>query len=218
MMKLIPLARGSKSPLAGEDWHNRISDDPKEHARWLAQGLNQGLPLAENGRVVVDFDRDIEAAREHWKMTLCNCIVQTKKGFHFYYSGTTNTRKFEHGDIKGNGYTVYPPSKVKGHEYVFVKDGGLVPFQESWFPIVETRELVSNVLRGESYIMHIFAKSGERGHNTTYRAACKLRDSGMDEVSALAAMVEWNKTNAEPAWTTKELLHKVRSAFKRGKK
>jgi hypothetical protein len=26
-------------------------------------------------------------------------------------------------------------------------------------------------------------------------------------------MVEWNQTNAEPPWTVKELLHKVRDAY-----
>lgn len=30
---------------------------------------------------------------------------------------------------------------------------------------------------------------------------------------ALATLIEWNETNAEPCWTVWELQHKIRSAF-----
>lgn len=68
---------------------------------------------------------------------------------------------------------------------------------------------------GPAYIAHIRAISGQGGHNATFRAACKLRDSGLGEAEALAALVEWNETNAQPKWTVKELLHKVDDADNR---
>src|SRR4051812_27979404 len=117
-MKLIPLARNSKSPLAGEDWHNRISDDPAEHARWLRQGLNLGMPLEENVRVVVDFD-DKEQARAFYRLhrDLATVCVETRRGLHAHFSGTAQTRQFDGGDlIKGNGYVVWKGT-IQGWTY-----------------------------------------------------------------------------------------------------
>jgi len=66
---------------------------------------------------------------------------------------------------------------------------------------------------GAAYIAKIRAVSGNGGHNVTFRAACCLRDAGMDEAEALLTMLQWNKTNAEPRWSDLELLHKVRDAM-----
>ena len=77
---------------------------------------------------------------------------------------------------------------------------------------IKTRNKIVNVVK---YINEIKAIAGEGGHNATFRAACKLRDAGLSEAEALASLVEWNSTNCDPPWTTKELLHKVRSAYER---
>ncbi len=220
-MKLIPLAENSKSPLAGEDWHNRISDDPAEHARWLAEGLNVGLPL--DGRSVVDFD-DKDAAREFYRKhkELCTVMVETRRGVHFHFAGSTKTRKFEYGDIKGNGYVVYPPSQVRGWIYRLIETGPLQPFPEHLFPIVEKEvtqrekepDGLLRVRRAEEYGKLVFAVSGSGGHNTTFRFVCFMRDIGLTDGEVLLVLREWNKTNATPPWTEKELSHKIRSAFK----
>src|SRR5688572_2409300 len=102
-MHLVRLAPNSKVPVKGE---LQISDDPQVHAEWLRSGSNVGFRLEENGRVVVDFDKDIQAAREHYRQALCQVIVLSKRGPHFHYSGTDQTRKFEHGDIKANGHVL----------------------------------------------------------------------------------------------------------------
>lgn len=213
-MKYVKLRPNEKAP-AGDHWE--ISDDP---SLWLAQGFNVGLMLKESNIVTVDFDRDIEAAREHYRQTLCQVIVETIRGFHFHYLGVIEkSRKFEHGDIKGTGYVVYPPSTVDGHRYKFIKKGELQPFPEKLFPVVVNAitSTTTGIKNAMKYITTITAHSGQGGHNATYRAACKLRDAGLDEAEALAAMVEWNLSNATPPWTTKELLHKVRSAFAKGR-
>ena len=64
------------------------------------------------------------------------------------------------------------------------------------------------------YISKIVAVSGQGGHDATFRAACKLRDAGLTEEEAFAELVVWNETNAQPKWTPKELLHKVKDAFR----
>jgi hypothetical protein len=40
-----------------------------------------------------------------------------------------------------------------------------------------------------------------------------LRQAGLSEVEAYVAMQVWNRTNAEPPWSERELLHKVRDAY-----
>lgn len=65
-----------------------------------------------------------------------------------------------------------------------------------------------------AYIRRIEAIAGSGGHNATFRAACKLRDSGLTATEAFQALVLWNETNASPPWSTKELAHKVDDAYR----
>ena len=65
-----------------------------------------------------------------------------------------------------------------------------------------------------AYIRRIHAVSGEGGHNATFRAACKLRESGLTRDQAIDCLADWNETNASPPWTAKELAHKVEDAFR----
>jgi hypothetical protein len=46
------------------------------------------------------------------------------------------------------------------------------------------------------------------------RRSSRLRDAGFSESQALAAMIEWNETNARPKWTIRELAHKCTDAYK----
>ena len=221
-MKLIPLAHNSKSPLKGDDWHNRISDDPDEHAHWSAQGYNRGMPLEENNRSVIDFD-DKEAGREFYRKhkELCTVMVETRRGVHFHFAGKTATRKFEHGDIKGNGYVMWVGSQVNGWIYRLIETGPLQPFPEHLFPI-ERKEVnreaepdgVLRVRRAEEYGKQVFAIAGSNGHNTTFRLVCFYRDIGLTEGEAYLVLERWNETNTDPKWTPKEMTHKVKSAYR----
>lgn len=56
------------------------------------------------------------------------------------------------------------------------------------------------------------AVSGQGGHNTTFRAACKLVcDFALDPDTALTLLREWNET-CQPPWSEAELQHKIESA------
>lgn len=56
------------------------------------------------------------------------------------------------------------------------------------------------------------AVSGSGGHNATFRAACILvLGFGLDEGDALALLREYNR-DCKPAWSERELLHKIQSA------
>jgi hypothetical protein len=69
-----------------------------------------------------------------------------------------------------------------------------------------------------AYIRKIVAVSGQGGHNATFRVACKLRDAGLSELDALAEMILWQESGcAQPPWQLKDLVHKVRDAYRRTK-
>ena len=240
-MKLIPLAHGSKSPLAGEDWHDRISDDPAEHARWLAEGFNVGCPLEENGRSVLDFDGEDhiggrELAREFYEKysQLCTCIVETSAGnIHFHFQGKTKTRKLlnesgkEIGDIKGNGYVLWEGSRIKGKVYRILRDGPLPPVseldkiyliieKENNRPAIDEDDPMRRLKRAMAWMKK--REGGEDGSGRglrmikTCRALFKM--FGLTEDQALPLILEFNERACVPPYTEKQLRHKIEDAQK----
>ena len=180
----------------------------------------QNVGVNCRGLVVVDFDVK-EAGREFYRKyrNILKTVVETRKGAHIYFRGESRNGKHKYGDIRSSGgQVVAPDSVVKDWNYRFATP--LVPseelplFRSEMIELKRGIEIQQKAVKdGARYISHIQAISGQGGHNSTFRAACKLKEAGMDEAEALAAMVEWNRTNCLPPWTTKELLHKVRSAF-----
>ena len=78
--------------------------------------------------------------------------------------------------------------------------------------------VLPQVTRQSETVWPTFAESkaitGDGGHNATFRAACKLRDSGLTADEAFQALLLWNETNALPPWSAKELAHKVDDAYR----
>jgi hypothetical protein len=222
-MRLIPLAHNSKVPLAGDDWHNRISDDPLVHAEWIRRGLNLGLDIEGSQRVIVDFD-DKNAGRDFMRKypELCTVIVETRRGFHFHFSGTTKTRKFSFGDIKGNGYALMPPSIVDGFQYQLLADGPLQPLPEHLFPVMQaTRQGVTTVTRGpikdlDAYLQKVESISGQHGSHGLVRAAAVCRDAGLSEAEATLKLLWWNKLPVvNPPWSDIELARAITRVYEK---
>lgn len=218
-MFLLPLAHNSKQPLKGEDWHHRISDDPAEHTAWIARGWNVGYPVEENGVVVVDFDEK-QAARDFFvkHRELLSVIVETRRGAHFYFAGSTSTRKFSAGDIKGNGYVVYVPSTVDGWRYRFVQRGELQPFPDIFTEErrTVTRKEVRNLM---GYLSRIESIEGQSGSAGLVRAAAVCRDSGLTEAEAMVHLIEWNQSAVvRPPWSLDELARAVSRVYQKGVK
>lgn len=70
--------------------------------------------------------------------------------------------------------------------------------------------------RAYAYLAKLpLAIGGQGGHNATFYAACRLREFGLPFESALNVLRTWNETHCRPAWTEKELRHKLTEAFKR---
>jgi hypothetical protein len=233
-LSVIPIG-ADKRPVV--PWGEYMEKPLKE---WRFRGCNIALLTGQFNNLVV-ADCDSEESYIGWLKTkqMTPLRVRTKRGMQFYYrhpgeyikSGSHLKDKsgFTY-DIKGDkGYVVAPPSVRSGHQYQFLPcsqniRGKYMPFSQlpmfdpTWRPEQSlhyperSATVTAGIRNGIAYINRIFAVAGEHGDKRTFMAACKLIESGMDEASALSAMIDWNQTNAKPPWPKGRLLHYVRSA------
>ncbi len=183
-----------------------------------------------NNFCVIDLDNPalIDRFQAKYREYITTIIETPTKGGRHYYGANLVHNQQNPGtfDVRGwHGYVVGAMSRTRTGIYRIVNS--IVPISElKAFPeelfekrarrtapkqeIRKTGEEIRNVL---AYIRKIVAIQGNGGSNRTFEVACKLRDAGKSEVEAFAEMIEWNKTNAVPPWSTKELLHKIHDAF-----
>lgn len=237
------LKRGLSVMPIGEDkkpaikWMDLIETPLK---KWDFPKCNLGLLTGEqNGIVVVDCDS--EQSYIGWLKTKPQTPlrVRTKRGMQFFYRHPKQYIKsdahirdasgFEY-DVKGDrSYVLFPPSMRSGHQYQICIctgniSGRLIPFDTlpefdpAWRPERQSdggnHTLQKKISDGVAYIRHIHAVAGQGGDKETFRAACKLIESGMTESDALVAMLDWNQTNAVPPWPASQLLYKIRCAIR----
>jgi hypothetical protein len=227
----------SQLPLYGKvpailEWKHLTRRHPsdEELALWFQKTRhNVGIICGKiSGIAVLDADSPETAERLLRELPKTPMMTETAKGFHLFY----RLHQGQHVpprvrvnqlmlDVRGEAsYVVAAPSihpeTRKPYRRIGSWDLNNVPyFSDSWVeadapsPAVY-RKSVRNPL---SYIAKIRAVQGSGGSNATFRAACVLRDAGLSEAEALAALIEWNHTHADPPWTVKELLHKVQDAF-----
>jgi KaiC/GvpD/RAD55 family RecA-like ATPase len=90
-------------------------------------------------------------------------------------------------------------------------------FVEAVAPKADFRSNEAVMARASLYLRKFPpAISGQKGHDTTFRAACILvLGFGLNELEAMEVLREWNK-GCLPPWSERELLHKVQSADKQG--
>jgi len=74
---------------------------------------------------------------------------------------------------------------------------------------------MSNLPRALAYLNKLpSANSGAGGHNATLRAACECARFGSSESDMWEAMTWYNLNRCNPAWSEKELRHKILDAQK----
>lgn len=232
-VSVIPIDVTNKKPAI--EWKELI-DQPMSPDGWHFSGCNIGLITGPGCRMVV-VDCDSRASYVGWlgSMPPTPLRVRTKRGMHMYYrhpgqyvksdSGIKHESGFTY-DVKGDrSYVLFPPSMRDGYQYQILPCDGnwradllapeeLPEFQMEWRPerVGSVSHNDKRICDGVAYISKIRAVAGQGGDRNTFQAACDLLRSGMTETEALAAMYEWNQTNADPPWTPRELLHKVRCA------
>ncbi len=207
--------------------------------QWDYPGANVGLVTGVVSGVAV-IDCDSQGSVEQWLTSkpATPLRVRTRRGMHFYYrhpgeyiksaSGLKDPVGFEY-DVKGDrSYVLAPPSMRGGHQYQVMPCTGNIPgrwlspdqlpvFDMAWRPETVRDSTWDDhnpeIRDGIAYIRQIYAKEGQGGDKATYRAAVRLIQSGLGESAALAALMEWNETNAEPPWRPRDLLRKVQCAM-----
>lgn len=230
-LSIIPIGDNKKPIIEWKEFQSRKLE------KWAYSGCNIALLTGQfNNLVVVDCDS--EDSYIGWLKTkpMTPLRVKTRSGMHFYYrhpgqrvmndAKISDPAGFQY-DVRGDGgYVLAPPSVRSGHQYSycvcstnirgkFIPFSKLPVFQMQWRPerqAVSTGGFSKKVTDGISYIRHIRAVQGEAGDRETFRAACSLIDSGLGESEALLALMDWNKTNADPPWSSRELLYKVKRA------
>ena len=215
---VIPL--NGKRPAV--DWKQFQTSLPTEEdlQTWFAEERNIGIVTGKISSItVVDCDTREDAI--WWYREFPETVMaKTGRGVHFYYSYAPIGNKAgvlgRKIDIRGDGgYVVAPPSSHEnGAQYEWIC-GEMAIFNPAWVGESETVSTESRRIRdGMKYIADIRAVGGNNGHNATFRAACRLTESGMSETEVFAALLDWNQTNCEPPWTHKELLHKAQEAYR----
>ncbi len=230
-LNVIPLAANSKCPPPGFNLKRyfRTRSTMDDLRAWFKGKKNIGIVLGRISELVAIDADSLEASRKLYRLLpKTSMMTRTAKGAHFFYrlkpdqivEPRVGTKVLGvKVDIRGeNSYVVGAPSvHPTGFCYQRVGRWELVDvpfFNSDWLDRKPTQK-ETRLVRVQEYARHIIAESGHGGHNNTFRLACKLRDSGLSPEQALAEMIEWNKHCAHPPWSTKELLHKVQSAFGR---
>lgn len=74
---------------------------------------------------------------------------------------------------------------------------------------------MTNLSRALAYLNKLpSANSGSGGHNATLRAACECARFGLSESEMWEAMSWYNSNRCTPAWSERELRHKIDDAQK----
>jgi hypothetical protein len=224
-LSVLPIGEEKKPLVRWKPYQDR-HPTLDEILSWPQEGFNLAVVTGRvsGGLAIVDCE-SAEDAKWFWKEKgQSPTIVKTRRGFHFYFQSAAEVRNgqrcFERYDVRGEGgYALIPPSCHAEGRYEWkrplVAISTLPAFHPTWRP--ETTPYAASerkITDGAAYISKIEAVEGQGGHTSTFKAALALRDSGLSEGEALYVLLEWNKTNAHPPWGQKELLHKIRDAYK----
>jgi len=233
-------ATGKQPAVAWANYQRKLPST-KRVRKWFARRDREYNLAIVTGRfaglVVLDCDSHEDTVWWQSNFPQTPLVVTTGGGGkHFYYrhSGAevrNRSRLFGRRiDLRADGGVVIAPPSIHpetGETYRwgngFCCQLADVPlFDVHWVVTQEPQVTIAplraspgetTIRNGLAYIRRIEAVAGDGGHNATFRAACKLRDSGLTADEAFEALVLWNETNASPPWSAKELAHKVEDAY-----
>lgn len=230
-----------KQPVAAWREYQQRKPSTAQVRDWFTGNDNYNVAVVTghvSGLVVVDCDSEDDADWWLSRFPLSPLTVATGGGgAHFYYQHPgpvvrNRCRLFGRQiDLRADGGLVVAPPSIHPEtarayrwKHGLGSVGERIPeFDVGWIAprrIAKPSSLPaadpSNpaIRHGIAYIHCIRAISGEGGHHATFRAACKLRDAGLTPEQALQALEHWNKINAKPPWSSKELAHKVEDAYR----
>ncbi len=241
--KAIPIASGQKAPPLVK-WKRYQTEAPTldDYRAWFADAT-RNIALLTGEIVVADVDDPALLNLVTEKCGETSVISKTPSGgFHLWYRKRRGPHIGNRVDVKGKeldlraegGYAVVPPSRTRAGAYQWLGVGLPAISDLPFFRVSWTRERVRRVIRpidlidgsdrmvrrARAYLATIEgAISGQRGHDRTFRVACKLtheqpRGFGLSLQEAWPLFKEWNE-QCEPPWSDRELLHKLEDALKK---
>lgn len=239
-LPVFPLERNGKRP-AHSCWQHEASTAPI--LKWWNGSqppFNIGIHCA--GLVVVDIDNKAVRGSDTWAELEelhggagPTFTVETPTGgFHLYFRGPDvplSAGKLGPGlDIRSKGgYVVGPGSKIDGRPYVVVDKSDIAEAPE-WLirlcgqkkerdknadvPAVEPDREDAVALAREYLKTAAPAIEGRGGDAHTYETACRVRDFGVSEPTALDLMLGYWNGRCSPPWHPDELAVKVSNAYR----
>lgn len=229
-----------KQPVVAWTAYQCALPSSEQVSEWFGSRENRNLAVITGslaGLVVVDCDSKQDS--QWWQTTFPTtplAVTTGGGGAHFYYRHPLDTIRNRSRllgrrvDLRADGGLVIAPPSIHpetGRAYQWKQGFAYAPekipvFDVGWIADHERKTPIrsshscrrdATIRDGLAYIHRIKAVSGKGGHNATFRAACKLRDSGLTAAQAFNTLLDWNETNASPPWTPKELAHKVDDAY-----
>jgi predicted P-loop ATPase len=221
-------------------WQKRATTDKKQIRKWWAAHPDANFGVAtghDSGIFVVDIDGEkgfsslAELEEKNGKLPETFTVQTGSGGLHFYFSypdfEIRNKQGWQPGiDIRGEGGFVVGPlsTHVSGHSYEARNDvetmsfplAGNLAVKEQ--PAAPVAPLVHSdqTKKASLYLAKMPpAISGSGGHDATYKAAVILvKGFSLSEDQALAMLMAEYNPRCQPAWTEKELRHKIKDAMR----
>lgn len=201
-------------------------------------GLRTGQP---SGVAVVDIDAAKGAVITPDDLPLTPVALTGGGGYHCYFGCVIRTgnragtlrhpdtgRVLEHVDLRADGGQVVFPGSQHPDTCEFYRwmpgrspdDVELAMLPVSMIVRPQPRRVApapaftaSAERRCMGYLRHLPpAVSGQGGHSRTFQAACTCWRFGLDEDAVRRVMNWWNRERCSPAWSERELEHKVQSS------
>lgn len=237
----IPIVPGKKGiPLV--KWKRWQTEMPSE-ALFREWFLNRrtNIAIITTGMVVFDCE---EIAKAKLVLDACGDTphqLKTPRGVHLGYRRRKGVAVCNQVRIRGEpidirtdgGLEMIPNSETEHGRYEWIGDGihplSQLPVARIGWTRERHRQLMGSIVacdpdvmtqRARAYLACVEgAINGQRGHDRTFRVACKLthpppRGFGLTIMQAWPLILLWNE-QCEPPWTERELLHKLQDALKK---
>ncbi len=239
--KVFPVKPGAKAPPLLHGWPERASSDPETLRTFWSAVPDANIGIHCDGLLVVDIDPKndgfaslLKLEMEHGELPGTLEIATPSGGRHAYFRTTSpvanTTSCLGRGiDVRSRGgYVVAAGSDVSGTGSYAVKHQAPIADAPPWLVDLAGRapedrpavhDLVADAPRSAFETAQAWleaqapAVEGEGGDARTFAVACGLRDRGVSQAQAVELIESWN-AKCSPPWTPREIITKVRNAYK----
>lgn len=240
---VFPLRPGTKFPYKHFHWKDLSSNALRKILMWQRRykNCNWAVDTGKSGLVVVDIDNKnekkgsdcLEALEKQYGTLKDTYTVETPTGgLHAYFKGAARCSVDKIGlglDIRSvGGYVVSEFSKIDGVAYESIFETEVIK-PEKWLvglagapsSLKKSREdigieldLSANVMRAVDYLNSVEgAVKGSGGDAYTYKVACKVRDFGVSEDTAVLLMLDHWYEKCNPNSKEGFVVRKVANAY-----